>query len=122
MARSTLVKTTAPGNFPTLQPSAGSLAVTMAATVVADKAQFLASGKDLVICRNTGGSPYTVTITSVASAKNNRTGDITSYSIAAGGIAVFGPFEREGWMQSDGYVYVEANNVAVEFGVITLPQ
>jgi len=122
MARSTLVKTTAPGNFPTLQPTANSLDITMAATVVADKTQFLASGKDLVIAQNTGATAHTVTITSVASAKNNRTGDITSYSMDAGELAVFGPFEREGWMQSDGYVYLEANHIEIKFGVITLPQ
>ena len=122
MPRLTLVKTTAPGNFPTLQPAANSLDLAMVVTVLADKAQFLASGKELVIAHNTGVGAGTVTITSVASAKNNRSGDITAYSIGAGEYAVFGPFEREGWMQSDGYIYLEASTVDVKFGVITLPQ
>lgn len=122
MARSTLTKTTAPGNFPTLQPAANSLDITMAATVVADKTQFVASGKDLIIAQNTGAAPHTITITSVASAKNNRTGDITSYSLGAGELAVIGPLEREGWVQTDGYIYLEADHIEIKFGVITLPQ
>ena len=121
MARSTLVKTTAPGNWPTLQPAVNTLDITMAATVVADKTQFVASGKDLVIAQNTGATAHTVTITSVADPKSNRTGDITAYSMDAGELAVFGPFSREGWMQSDGYVYLEANHIEIKFGVITLP-
>lgn len=122
MARSTLVKTTASGNFPTLQPAANSLDITMAATVVADKTQFVASGKDMVIIQNTGASPHTFTITSVAAGLNKRTGDITSYSLGAGELASFGPVEREGWMQSDGNVYLEADHIEIKFGVITLPQ
>jgi len=122
MARSTLVKTTAPGNFPSLQPAANALDITMAATVVADKAQFLASNKDLVIAHNTGASPHTIAITSVADPKSNRTGDITAYSLGAGELAVFGPFRREGWMQADGYVYLEADHIEIKFGVITLPE
>ena len=122
MARSTLTKVSALGSYPTLALTANSVDLPMAATVVADKTQFVASGKDLVIAHNTGGSAYTVTITSVADGRTKRTGDITSYSIGAGEYAVFGPFEREGWMQSDGYVYLESNDTSVKFGVVTLPQ
>lgn len=50
-----------------------------------------------------------------------RSGDIAAYSLAAGDIAVFGPFKRDGWVQADGNIYLQASNVAVKFGVITLP-
>ena len=121
MARSTLVKTAASGSNPTLQPAANSLDVTMAATVVADKTQFVASGKDLIIIQNTGATAHTFTITSTADPKNNRTGDITAYSLDAGEIAHFGPAYRDGWVQSDGNIYLEANHIEIKFGVITLP-
>jgi hypothetical protein len=120
--RSTLTKLTAPGNYPTLPITANSLDLPMAATVVADKTQFVASGKDLVIAQNTGATAHTVTISSVANPKDGRTGDVAAYSIDAGEIAVFGPFSREGWLQADGNIYLEANHVEIKFGVITLPQ
>lgn len=121
MARTTLTKTNAGGNFPVVPLTADSADITMTAADVANGNQFVPTGNELVIAHNSGASPYTVTITSVA-AGNNRTGDITTYSLAAGDYAVFGPFRREGWLQSDGYIYLAASNASVKFGIITLPQ
>lgn len=124
MPRSTLPAVTAPGNYPTLQPTAASLDVTMTATVVADKTQFaIQPGKKyLVLAHNTGAAPHTVTINSSVDVKTKRTGDITGYSVGAGKISQFGPFEAEGWAQTDGYVYAEADHIEIKFGVIILPQ
>ena len=121
MARTTLTKTNAGGNFPVVPLTADSADITMTAADVANGNQFVPTGNELVIAHNSGASPYTVTITSVA-AGNNRTGDIATYSLAAGDYAVFGPFRREGWLQSDGYIYLSASNASVTFGIITLPQ
>ena len=122
MPRATLTKVTAPGNNPVLPITANAVDLPMTAANAANKEQFVASGKDLIIAFNSGAGARTVTITSVADPKNNRTGDITTYSIGAGEYAVFGPFNREGWMQSDGYIYIEAEHAEVKWGVITLPQ
>ena len=51
----------------------------------------------------------------------NVSTDVDAYSIAAGEYAVFGPFKRPGWVQADGYVYLQASNAAVKFGVVALP-
>lgn len=115
MARQTLTKSTAPGSYAT-----AGVAVTMTAADTVNKEQFVSTGKELVIAHNTGGSPYTVTITSVAD-EYGRSGDITAYSVAAGAIAAFGPFPVHGWRQSNDNIYLEANNTAVKFGVIVLP-
>ena len=119
MARTTLVKTAAKGPFPSLPVSAGGLDVTMAAADVANKNQFLPSGKDLLIAQNSGASAYTITVTSAAD-RQGRTGDVTTYSIAAGGIAAF-VVGSDGWVQTDGYVYCEASNASVKLGVVSLP-
>jgi hypothetical protein len=120
MARTTLTKTTAVGAYGDY--SVANVAdVVMAAADTVNKNQFVASSRDLVIAHNTGGSAYTVTIDSVADPHYGREGDITTYSIGAGEIAVFGPFQRPGWLQSDGYVYLEASNALVYFGVVALP-
>lgn len=118
MARTTLVKTTAKGPYPTLPVAANGLDVTMAAADVANKNQFLPGGNDLVLMQNSGASPYTVTITSAADAQN-RTGDITTFSLEAGDIACF-LVKSNGWVQADGYVYLEASNASVKFGVVAL--
>jgi len=95
--------------------------VTMAAADVSNKNQFVASSRDLVIAHNTGGSAHTVTVTSVDDPHYGREGDIDAYSIGAGEIAILGPFRRPGWVQNDGYVYLEANHAEIEFGVAILP-
>jgi len=121
MARYTHVKTTALGNFPALALVANSVDLAMTAAVAADKEQTVMSGKDLVIAHNTGAGARTVTFTSVANGQDKRTGDITTYSIGAGEFAVFGPFEKSGWMQTDGKLYFEAEHAEVKFGVVALP-
>lgn len=119
MARSDLTKMTALGPYGTY--GAGLAELTMDAADVSNKNQFVASSRDLVIVRNSGGSAYTVTITSSADPTFRRTGDIETYSIPAGEVHVFGPFVRPGWLQADGYVYLEASNASILFGVIALP-
>jgi len=99
--------------------TAGAADLTMTAADVGNKQLATASGKDLIFVENTGGSPSTVTFTSVADGLG-RTGDITTYSLAAGTVAVFGPFGNEGWTQPDGKLYFEASNAAVKFAVIQL--
>jgi hypothetical protein len=116
-----------PGSYPTLQPGAGSLALAWQA---ADASLFqytpLISGKTVVLAMNTDASnPYTVTIESVVDEKN-RTGDITTYSLAAitvttPVVAVFGPFLSPGWAQSGAQLWFRASNAAIKFAVITLP-
>jgi len=114
MARATLAKTAAPGKY-----SVTGAVVTMTAANTVDKNQFLPSGDDLLIIQNSGASPYTVTITSVADPRTGRTGDVTALSIPAGQIRVF-RMGALGWKQGDGYVYLEANNASVLFGVVSL--
>jgi hypothetical protein len=52
--------------------------------------------------------------------EKKRSGNITSYSIGAGEIAAFGPFQPEGWMQADGQVYIAATADDVSFAVLRL--
>lgn len=81
--------------------------------------QFVASGNDLVIAWNSGSTGRTVTITAAADPQG-RTRHITSYALAAGDHAFFGPFRNTGWVQTDGYVYLEANHADVKFFIVQL--
>jgi len=120
MARATLTKTTPLGSNGTYGANLADMVMT--AANVSDKNQFVCTGNDLVIAHNTnaGSTARTVTVTSVAD-PYGRTGNIAAYSIGAGEFAVFGPFKSTGWQQTDGYVYLEADNAEVKFGVVTLP-
>ena len=120
MARTDLTVTTALGPYGDYT-AANVADLDMDAADPSNKNQYTPSSRDLVIAHNTGGSAYTITITSAADPTYGRTGDIDSYSLGAGEYAVFGPFVRAGWVQSDGYVYLEASNALVLFGVIALP-
>lgn len=117
--RQVLTKTTLVGPYPSLQPAANSLDVTFTAADAVNKDRFLATGHDLLLAWNTDGAdPYTFTLTSVSDDKN-RTGDIETYSLAAGEIGAF-RLKNPGWRQTDGYVHLEASNAAIKFAVIPL--
>lgn len=115
MPRQTLAKTAAPGPFPT-----AGVAVTMTAADIANFEQFTWTGRELIIIQNSHATTaYTWTLTSVSYL--GRTGNITTESLAAGEIRVIGPLSDLGWRQTDGYIYLQASNVAIKFGVITIP-
>jgi len=122
MARTTITGKTLPGPYPTLHSSAGSLVVTEYAPATAsDGVQVtLVPGKTILIARNTNAGSQTITVTSAADSMN-RTGDITTYSLAAGAIVALGPFTTDGWRQSDGNLYAVASHIDVKFSVLYLP-
>lgn len=120
MARTTLNKTAILGPYPTLQPAADSLDLNLQAcsgSAGANGNQFAwGDFKELIVTvQNSHASiAYTFTISSVAVAPYNRTGDITAYSLAAGEVAQF-RLAREGWINTDGMLYCEGSNAAVKF-------
>lgn len=115
MPRTLLTKSVATGSN-----TAAGIPLTMAAADVGNLNAFQAAGTDLIVAQNTGGSTYTVTVTS-APDPWGRTRDIAAENIAAGELRVFGPFAQSGWMQTDGRVYLQASNAAVKFGIVQLP-
>lgn len=118
MPRTAVTKTPLVGPYPALPVTATSLDVAFAAADVGNSNQFVASGNDLLLVWNSGGSPYTFTVNSVADGQN-RTGDITTYSVAAGVISAI-RLQNTGWRQTDGNIYIAASNAAVKFAVIPL--
>ncbi len=119
MPRLTLTPVTPKGSYPSLPLTPDSADVVFAvASTYTDGEGWVNTGREILLVKNGGASPYTVTISSVAYL--GRTGDITTYSLAAGDIAVFGPFDPKGWNQADGMVYVVGSNASVTFAVIRL--
>lgn len=127
MARTTRAKTSVPmpgSSYPTLPLVADSRDLTLTAMSGAsgsngDQIDFSDFRALLVLIQNSHATnAYTVTFTS-ATDQFNRTGDISTYSLAAGEIGWF-YFERAGWRQSDGMLYLEASNAAVKVAAIGL--
>ena len=91
--------------------------VAFTAADVSNKNSFVSTGREYIFAQNTGASAYTVTVTSAAD-DLGRTKDIDAYSLGAGEFMVVGPVKQRGWRQSDGKVYLEAENAAVKFLII----
>lgn len=83
---------------------------------------FACTGREILLAYNSGGSPYTITITSVDD-QFGRSEDITAYSLAAGDYAVFGVglTNSPGWKQTNGTIIVDVENAAVKWAVLKLP-
>jgi hypothetical protein len=118
MPRVTLTARAALGALGSLY-TANAADLTMTAADATSKELTAHTGKVLVVAQNTGAGARTVTITSTVDG-GGRTGDIAAYSIGAGEYAVFGPFDLDGWVQTDGKLYLEAEHAEVKFGVVDL--
>lgn len=121
MPRTALTPISILGPYPTLPVSATTLNLTMSAADVANGNSFLSTGKEILVVQNTDSGAHTITLGSIADALK-RTGDITSYSVGAGLIAAFNfTGLNGGWVQTDGTINVNANDVSIKFAVIRLP-
>ena len=74
----------------------------------------------LLTARNSGAGARTITLTSVADARTARSGTITAFSMGAGEYMQF-IFERDGWQQSDGALYIDCEHAEVLLIVSAIP-
>lgn len=124
MARTTKAKTALLGSYPTLPLVALSAAFSFSALTGAsgssgNQIDFGDFSKLMVLVQNVSAdTARTITFTSKID-NLNRTGDISAYSIPFGTFAVF-YFEREGWRQSDGMLYLEGSTVDVKVAAFGL--
>lgn len=121
MSRLALTPVSLPAKYPALPitPNALDAAFTAAGADFADGASFPMTEKEILIVHNANAGAQTVTITSTID-PYKRTGDITAYSIGIGEYAVFPQFQKAGWVQSDGNLYLAASAADVEFLVLRL--
>lgn len=94
--------------------------ITLEAADTTNQNRVKLTGREILIANNTDTADHNITITSTED-DLGRTEDIASETIAAGNHKVFGPVRLEGWIQSDGYLYFEADNSSVEFAVLRTP-
>lgn len=120
VARTTLTPLSVAGPYPVLPVVADSLDFAFAAADNTNGNDFIITGKELLLVQNSDSSAHTFTATSVPD-QLNRTGDITTYSMAAGEFAAFSFSNIAGWKQADGKVWLAANSNLIKFAVLRLP-
>lgn len=119
MARTTLTRTTPLGPYPTLPPAVNTLDAVMTAADTVNFNQFIFDGPVVLVVQNIGVSAHTFTLTSAVDAQN-RSGDITAYSIGADEVCVFMLNQTAGWRQTDGFFYLAGDHAEVKFGIVRL--
>lgn len=92
-----------------------------AAADVANGNEFRATGRELVLVRNTDSSTHNVTVTSQPVSRTGRTGDITDTVIPISpSMEAFQIFPRDGW-ETAGVIFISADNAFIEIAVLRLP-
>lgn len=122
MARTALPIVSVVGSYPTLPLGVGAAAFVFTAADNVNGNSFVATGREILLVQNSDSVAQTITIHSAVDSPYNRSGDITTYSLAAGTFAgPFGPFLLPGWLQSDGTVWLDTSAATIKFCVVHLP-
>lgn len=110
------------GSYPTLPVTALALDLIWQAADPTNFNQFaFPQGKFVILARNVHATiGYTVTLTSAID-ERRRTGDITTYALAATKQLAFFLDSTPGWIQTDGMFYLTGSNASVEFCIIKIP-
>lgn len=122
MARTALTPQTAIAIY----PAAGAIAAnaadfTFAAGDASNGNKFTATGREIIIARNTGAGARTITLQAAGDAIGREV-DLGPFSIGAGEFTIFTqPLAITGWRQSDGQFYLDVEHAEVTLAVITLP-
>jgi len=98
--------------------TAGQLAVTFTACDSVNGNSFASTGREIVFINNTGGSAYTVTVTSVADQLGRTDTSLTNYSVAAGAIAAVQMKYQTGWITGTQTINMTCSNAAVKFAIV----
>jgi hypothetical protein len=127
MANQVIPRTIPKGPWFALPVAAASLGLVETASQAAAYDTVQITGRTLILIRNSSAAtPYTFTLTSVANYPDLRTGDITTYSVAAqaapttaNATAVF-IVDIPGWQQADGNVWITCTNAALVIAAIPI--
>ena len=121
MARTLVTVNENANRYPPIPPPANSLDFAFGSTSGGndDGYEFPASGREVVLLRNTDTNPQTFSLLSVVD-DLNRKGDIEDYSLAAGEFAVLVP-PLKGFQQADGKIYIDVSDPLVHIAVLRMP-
>lgn len=97
---------------------AGDLIVSPVACDATNGNSFPVTGQEVLFVYNSGASPYTFTVSSVADPFGRTDTSLTNYSVAAGGFAMIELKFLIGWQQTGQVIYTTCSNVALKFAIV----
>jgi hypothetical protein len=99
--------------------TAGQLTLTFTACDTVNGNSFTATGREVLLVDNTGGSTYTFTVSSVADQLGRTDTSLTSYSVATTVIAAVQMKYLTGWVQNGTQtVNLTCSNAALKYAVV----
>ncbi len=113
--RGTITALTAPTNYAT---SASSITWTTGDPTNGHKV--VLTGREVVVAINNGSLTQGVTVQSVAD-KYGREGDSDYIILGSSQVIFFQMFPTHGWIQSDGYLYIDVSSATIGVAVIKFP-
>lgn len=121
MARTTVAPQVLTATYYPATPLAGASAdiAWVPSDTVNNNDAVIVDGKTMLFAFNDSGGALTLTIHSVVDAFG-RLGDITTYSVADGVVAHYGPFKTAGWANS-GKLQFDGSAVGLTLAIIQLP-
>lgn len=114
MARTTLTPVEVPRTHP-----GGEVVYIWAAADEVNKNEFLLTGREVLLIKSADAGSQDVIISSVVD-RFGRTGDLT-VSVDASEEVTLAFLDREGWMQSNGMLYLECAVNTLSFAILRLP-
>ncbi len=99
--------------------TAGQLTIPFTACDASNGNSFTATGREILLVNNSGGSPFTFTVSSVADQLGRTDTSLTTYSVAAGVTTGVQMKYLVGWVQNGSQtVNLTCSNVAIKYAVI----
>ena len=101
---------------PVASPGGGACAIvefTFAAGDASLGNSVVATGKELILCLNSGGSPYVLTISTV----NGK----IQYTVPAGSYTCTGTIPLAGFKQADNNIWIDVANAALKLAILKMP-
>lgn len=114
MPRSALTKTVLSGSYP-----GTGVAVVWQDSDPVNGNTFAASGKEMILVRNTGATAKQITLQANAD-PFGRVSDVVE-SIASAAMKAYGPFQLLGWATASGNFEIDSDSTDLEVAVLVLP-
>lgn len=114
MARTELTAAAVPKSHP-----GGSIVYSWTVADTTDQNAVALSAREVLLLKNTGASPQDVTISSTPD-PYGREGDLV-ITVPAGEEHALTFLTRDGWMQTDGMLYLDCASVDISYAVLRLP-
>jgi len=114
MAREQLTTPLLPQNY--VPVTAGALALAFASDP-ANGDQFQILGTEILLAQNTDTVAHTFSVNSTPD-RIGRVADLQNYSVPAGLVVAIQFAVLDGWVQSDGNVYLQSSHATLKFAVV----